>query len=311
MRTSSCPALARRGTVVYPAGHDTRYIIVGEPGMQNITVSGQMVRANIAGLQRSGCDWRELLASSGIREEELDDPACRIPIDRAVKLHRLALDALDDETLGLLNRRTPRGLLRQIALSAVHARSLDRALVRLVEITNLLENTFRYTVEPNGNHTVLRIDRIEESRPGDGFIVGWLLLIIHRFVGWLANDRIVPSEINFDFPAPPYHREYYYAYYGAPVRWETGEASILFRNSDLGLPIVQNESSVEGFIRRYPVDLFIPVEIGGSLSRKIRATVLDVLNTCHEVPAIDEVAERMDRHPRTLRRQLKLSLIHI
>lgn len=273
--------------------------------MNGVTISRQIVRENLAGLKRVHSDWRSVLQKSGIREEELNGPGGRLPIDRVMKLHRMTLNFLDDETLGLLERRTPRGFLRQVALSTVHTRTLDRALVRLVEMINLLENTFYYVLEKQNSQTTLYIRPIKNGNQNNDFIVGWLMSIVHRLLGWLANERIVPKGISFNFPTPHYHQEYYYAFYGSPIHYDASEACMIFRSCDLELAIVQNEASVERYIRRYPFDLLIPVEMGGPMSREVRTLVVDWLKHNHEMPSIEQIADSMQRHPRTLRRQLK------
>ena len=273
--------------------------------MNEISIHGQLVRELCAGLSKEYPDWREVLQECGIREQDLADPDRRFPIDKVVQLHRLTLKLLDDESLGQITRPLPRGFLRQIMLGVVHARTLDRALTRMVEMLNIFGSVFQYSLEDKGNQVTLNLAHADERNKVSEFTVYYLLSILHRSLGWLANQRVAPKEITVDFSPPPYHTEAYYVFYGAPVHYDCEQISMVFHARDLKLQIVQTEASVERYINRYPIDLFVPVEIGGRLSREVRELVVECLERNHEMPRIDEIAKRMNRHPQALRRALK------
>ncbi|MEM6584096.1 MAG: AraC family transcriptional regulator ligand-binding domain-containing protein, partial [Pseudomonadota bacterium] len=247
--------------------------------MEEISISARMIQENILGLKQVRSDWRAILKSCGMSEQGLALPTKRYPIGDAVKLHQAALKLLDDETLGLLEKPTPRGYFRLMVLALVHTRSLDAAVVRLVEFTNVFENTFQYSVETKGSNTILRLLPLDDSGADRVFITGWLMTIAHRLFSWLVNERIVPREVNFDFSVPDYHREFYYGFYGSTINYDQHVASLVYRSSDLDFPIVQTEASVESYIARFPVDFLIPVEMGGDLSREVRLLVMDNLKT--------------------------------
>jgi AraC-like DNA-binding protein len=273
--------------------------------MEEITIDAQMIRENIAGLQKFTSEWPAILGECGISDAGLACPGKRYPIGNAVTLHQTALRILNDETLGLLEKRTPRGFFRLLVLNMIHTRSLEASIVRLAEFMNLFENTFLYSVVKRGNSTVLQLSPTGDTAADRAFITGWLMTIAHRLFSWLVNERIVPRQVNFDFSVPEYHREYYYAFYGAAVNYDQEFASIVYRTSDLDLPIVQTEASVEKYIARFPVDFLIPVEMGGDSSREVRMLVMEYLKSQNEVPGIEEVSARLGVNPRSLRRQLK------
>jgi len=71
------------------------------------------------------------------------------------------------------------------------------------------------------------------------------------------------------------------------------------------LKIVKNEAEVESYLRRAPMDLYLPVHAGGKRTVKVRNQVNDSFSRTNKAPEFETLASNMALHPQTLRRQLK------
>ena len=108
-----------------------------------------------------------------------------------------------------------------------------------------------------------------------------------------------------DFPRPEYHEEFRHVYYGAPVLYSQTHYSIFFDKSYLDHEIVQNEASVESYVRRNPLDLFLPLDAGGTITQLTRRILRDLFADSFSAPTLNQVAEAMECSVQTLRRWLK------
>jgi AraC-like DNA-binding protein len=94
-------------------------------------------------------------------------------------------------------------------------------------------------------------------------------------------------------------------YYGAPVLFNQDCISLSFDNNYLEHPVVQNEASVENYVRRAPLDIYLPLNAAGDVSLEVRKQIQDMLTKTHFPLGLQELATRMQLNPQTLRRQLQ------
>ena len=270
-----------------------------------LTIDAQMINCSLEGARQANLDLKRLLHKCQIDEADLLTPGKRLPVDKVVRLQNYCTGLLSDEAAGLLSKPTAIGCLRYMALSVVHTRNLGRALERLAEFYDLFNNTFRIKIEHNQQSSRLVVERISEQSALNDYAVDNFLSIQHRFLGWLCDERIIPTEVAMDFPPPVYEREYRHIYYGAPVSFNQPQISLSFPRKLLGLPIVQTEASVEGFLRRAPLDIYLQIDARGHHSVVVRKQLLEGFESGCSAPSLESVAATMDTTPQTLRRRLR------
>lgn len=268
------------------------------------SLSSLIVSQVIEGVRQGDYNLEGLLDQCQITEKELSDRNQRIEIDKVVKLYKLCYQATQDESLCQFERRTELGTTRMMALSLLNTRTLGKAMQRMTEFNNLFHNSLRYSMSTSQGHTTFTVERIPGHKILTNHMVESGLTANHRFLGWLCNDRIILNQVTLDFPPPEYKDEYRYFYYGAPVLFNQSVTSMRFDSSYLDHRIVQSEASVESFIRRSPLDIHLPMNAGGALTRSIRLLTKESFTQRKLPPEFDDIALRMDFKPHTLRRRL-------
>ncbi|NIB42423.1 AraC family transcriptional regulator [Pseudomaricurvus alkylphenolicus] len=271
---------------------------------EKISVCAMIVVHSLEGMRQAGHDIPSLLKRCDISEKQLKKPKARVPVEKVVKLARLCSYQAKDELNCSLERPFLLGHFRIVALSLLQTRTLGCALQRLTEIYNLFDNSFRYSMNIGANQVEFRIERIAGHRIVNDHAIDSALLVAHRVVGWLCNERIILNQVTLDFPPPDYRAEYRHIYYGAPVLFKQPHNAFFFDTSYLDHPIVQNEASTESYARRAPLDLYLPMDAGGVLTQTVRTLIKQAFARHNAPPEFEQIATQMKYKPHTLRRRL-------
>ena len=163
---------------------------------------------SLRGAELKGFDLQRLLRKSGIDERLIQQPQARVPLEKFILLTRYTSGTMQDELHGLLQFPHRLGHFRSMALSAIHGGSLGEAMQRCVDFSNLFENSFVYKLHKNNQYAQYSITRIEGHKIQNAFAVESILTVMHRFAGWLINERIIPDQVGVDFSMPQHAEEY-------------------------------------------------------------------------------------------------------
>ncbi len=272
---------------------------------KSITISSRMIDHALAGARHHQLDMPRLLEKSGITEQQLREPDGRLPLEKVVKLLRHCNGAMDDELNGLLHAPVRVGSFRMMALAAVHSKTLGQALQRCIDFFNLFANSCHYELVIKRRHAEVILTRIAGQRVLDDYAINCILAVLHRFTGWLGNDRIILNQVKLDFAAPEYLSEFQYMFYGAPTLFNQDQISINFDKHYLAHPVVQTEAGVESYTRRAPMDAYLPVGAGGQWTMTVRSRLKDTFAKDRSMQTLEELAEALTMNSQTLRRRLK------
>jgi len=270
-----------------------------------ITISIPMLLQSLEGARLAGFDINRLLKKCDIEPELLEQSKTRIPLEKFVMLSRYTAGNMNDEFVGLLYKPIRLGYFHAMALGAVHAKSIENAFQRTIAFTNLFENSLHLELINHGKQTEFKISRYADQPVLNNFAIEYMLATNHRFIGWLANQRIILNQVKLDYPEPEHSSEYHYIFYGAPVLFEQSSISIFFDSNYLKLKIVKTEAEVESYIRRAPMDLYLPVHAGGKVTSRVRNRINSIFISTEKAPELNLLAKEMQLHPQTLRRKLK------
>lgn len=271
----------------------------------SISISAKLVDHSLNGARAAGMDIQRLLRKCGIDAQDFQRPKARIAVEKVVMLARYCNGAMEDELNGLLEYPVRLGNFRMMALTVVHADCLGAALERLVQYHNLFHNSFLYQLETDHERVSLRLERIPGHRVQDPFAVDWLLSISLRFLGWLVNRRLPLDAVSLDFSAPEYADEYRYIFHGAPVQFDSDRLQVEFSRNCLEFPVAQTEASVESYCRRAPMDIYLPLDVGGRSTVETEILLKEALFKRLIVLNLDNVADALNMKPQTLRRKLQ------
>ena len=272
--------------------------------LHSITIASPFVKQSLVGAIDVGYDVNSVLAQCGIPAQILQVPQARVTLDQFVQLLRKLVVLMNDEAIGLLERPLRRGHLKLMGYSVITADTIGESWHRAVRYLNLFENGFTSELQESGDYAEFRVRRRSKHAVKNSLIIEQQLMTLHRFHAWMANRRIPITRVSLDYPAPNHVDEYRFLFYSSPVTFNQPYNSITFDRSALNLPNTQSTTSLESFIKRAPLDLFIPLSNTPNLSSKIRVWLEEELKSSQRAPSLEEACSKFDLNGQTLRRRL-------
>ncbi len=303
------------------------------------TVAMHHVRAALRGAERSGLDVEMLLDRAGISAPLLQVEQARVSTDRFAQLIKELWLALDDEFIGSGPGSCRIGTFAMMCHATVHcSRDLRMALRRAAEFYALFPSGPRFRLvevevaaggpvltrgnvdgEPTTPNAVASNDGAASSQKGhvgeariefdltpdedpDRFRAETLLVVAHRFSGWLIRRRIPLLRVELAYPAPSHALEYDLLF-GVPCRFDAPVTAAVFDRALLDEPVLQDEAGIAAFLRRAPEDVLARIDYGSTSATRVRRLLGQSLpGGCMLTEG--EVAERLSVSPQTLRRHL-------
>jgi AraC-like DNA-binding protein len=261
-----------------------------------------------------------------------------VPTDRFAQLVKELWLALDDEFIGSAPASCRVGTFAMMCHATVHcSRDLRAALRRASEFYALFPAGPRFRlVEDVGADSPAAHDgspsgeaRIEFDLPAhedpDHFRAETLLVVAHRFSGWLIRRRIPLLRVDLAYPAPSHVLEYDLLF-GAPCRFDAPVTAAIFDQALLDEPVLQDEAGIAAFLRRAPQDVLARIDYGSTTATRVRRllgqsllreppfapppALLRPTQSTGQPPQTDamltesDVAARLSISPQTLRRHL-------
>lgn len=271
---------------------------------KQITINTEMILRMLEGPRNAGIDVDSLFERCKLNPETLTEPHYRMPVAAAVEILQRCGFQMNDEFLGLLALPIPPGYFRQSVLSTVHQSTLGLALARYLEFSNIFFNSLKFELKRRKHLVEIICTRDSHNKIKDDIAIECSIAVFHRLTGWLCNELVILSNVELDFPAPSYYKEYHYLFYGAPIQFNSKCNRITFDAHYLDLPIVQTEASAEIFIRRAPLDIFLPQDVQGDMSREIHEALRISFTKSQQPAELQDIAESMGISSQTIRRKL-------
>lgn len=259
------------------------------------------IRAIVTAYRRRGMDPASALAQAQIPPALLDDPHAGVTAAQMEVMSGVAMQELDDETLGWFSRRLPWGSYGMLCRASLTAPTLEVALKRWCRHHRLLtEDIVLAFTQQRGTATI----RIAEHTPlGElrEFCLVSTLRYLLGYLCWLVDSRIALSETTLPFAAPPHADAYRYLFPG-PVRFEADAAALAFDARYLELPVRRDEKALQTMLQRA-----LPLTV--LQYRRDRLLVHSVAQILAADPAAahtaEDIAAQLNTSVRTLHRQLK------
>ena len=266
------------------------------------TVPVSYVRVAVeVGLSR-GVDMNESLARAGISAALLADDRARCTPEQVTTLVRELWRLSNDEMFGLGAVPVPRGTFRLICYALITSPDVLTVCKRLAEFAPALPMLPRFTltVGPQSTRLEAHLGDIEDPHH---LITDFMLLLIHRFTGWLVGARIRLELVELPYPKPAVGAEEYDLIFGAPIQFGRPSAALVLDSALLTLPIIRDERELDEYLKHSPADLLARRDYGTTLSDQVRRILERGLRG--EWPTSDDVASRLSISPQHLRRLLR------
>jgi len=171
-----------------------------------------------------------------------------------------------DELLGIGPQRLPRGSLRLVALSSIHAPDLRAALARILEFVSVTAGIHgRLTVD--GDLASLSLDASGEMHV-DPILAFSATAAAHRFSSWLIDTPIDLRKLTFPFDVSHLASDYKIIF-GTPATTSADGISLTFDAHLLQRPAIRNEADLKKLLREAPGSLFYYEALASTLASRI------------------------------------------
>lgn len=264
------------------------------------TVAAGFVLGLLAGLQTRPDIVARLLAATGIAQEQLADPASRVPLGQYADLYNRIVAELADEGFGLFSRPMPPGSFEFLCRSVLGSPTLAEAIERAGRFLRLVLPDLAVSLALDSGSARLTLRETRPLSTGRVFAYEWLLRLLHALCSWLVGRSLVFDTVDFPYPAPPQASDYALIY-TARSTFDAPELSARFAASLLELPVRRDEAALQIFLAGAPGKIT-------TLYRRDREMVMRVRDLLRaalpQALSQAEVAARLHLSPRTLHRRL-------
>lgn len=250
-----------------------------------------------------GLDPVRMMQMAKLPIEALSDPDIFISLDSVATLLEESARQSRQEAFGLLLAETRRlsnlGVLALVVREEPTARAVVQSLARYMRIQN---RGLQLKVEDAGTlamiHLDLRLQRHGGARQG----IEMAVAITLRTLRALTNEVFKPERLSF-IHGRPRSLEVHRRVLGAPVDFSQSFDAIICRSRDLDLPIPSADPALSRAVRRW-LDAQLAEARDDPLDR-VRQVVRTLLPT--GACSVEQVAEHLGTHRRTLNRRLAIA----
>jgi len=278
--------------------------IIGLPmtdAIERHTVAMHFVSAAVAHLQPAAKE--RALAVAGIPAHLLDQPNARVPANAYSALWLAVARELDDEFFGLDRRGMKVGSFALICQAVLSCADLDRALKRMLRGFALFLDEVHGELHLEGGDAVVRLTNTISQEDDRRFADETLLILVHGLMCWLAGRRIPLRHVSFRHARPPYAREYTLMYCD-DLTFDAPQTAMHFEGRALSLPVSQDTSTLQHFLRTAPQSVFLKYRNEDSWSAQLRRRLRDSVGDAESWPVFEDLAGELRTTPTTLRRRL-------
>lgn len=269
--------------------------------MTSRTVPVTFVLAAIEAAAARGVDLAPVAADAGIPAVLLADDRGRCTPDQVTAFVRGMWRLAEDELFGMGRGPVPNGTFRLLCYALINSPDLATVFTRLAEFGPALPALPGFAIEIGAENTRLAVD-LEGIDDPYHLLTDFLLMLVHRFTGWLIGTRIALRRVELPYPQPPNAAEYDLIF-GAPIRFEAQCPALELPSAVLNLPIVRGERDLEEYLQHSPADVLARRDYGTTLGDQVRSILERGLHG--HWPSSGDVAMRLAISPQHVRRLLR------
>ena len=267
-------------------------------------LAARAVRPLLSGLRALGHDPAPLLALVELDESALAEPDSPIPMRTVIALLNHASERTGDPDLSLhLAEHAELGSFDLHVYAILSSPTLRAGYERLVRYQRLIHETSQVELAVAGKQATLRHrlpGGLAVPRQSAEFIIACWVRAGRAAIG----QDFAPVEVRFAHPAPPVVTSHA-RFFRAPVRFASGENSIVMSDALLDTPCVRADPALLSVLDRHALDRLAaaPAPATSRLADPARAALVDELGE-GQPPTAGRLAQRLRMSERSLNRAL-------
>jgi AraC-like DNA-binding protein len=242
-----------------------------------------------------------LMDAARVTDEDLRDSEARVPLASEIALWQTLAKLISDPEFGISGGQAFR--LRRMGLVGYVARfsaTLRGALHRVQRYGRLFTEAVEFRLE-EGRLEVALATAHPALGPGRAVAEGYRLAAVLEASRELTGVDIVPTIATFTYPQPSRtkaHRQHF----RCPLQFGAHTARVVFRTSDLDLPVVEADETLAGYLSKYAEQVLASLVRGEAMRHRVRTAIWSLLGD--GPPSLGHVAALLRMPPRTLQRRL-------
>lgn len=248
-----------------------------------------------------GINPKDILAGSGIKISELDDPyriittAQEIMIGR--RLAQLAPSHISGLDLGSHHHLISKG---KLGMAAMCCETAIDALKMMITYIDLISSYFQYDLTAEGKKGCVRMKELVSLDDFRIYIFETELVSLHTICAMIMDDVNVFQEMHVAYRAPDYAARYKEIFH-CPVFFGAPEHFITFDAKQLDKPLKHANTLTKKVLEQECRQLCQRLNEHTTVKDKIRH---ELLFPEEEFPTLDQLAHRINMPERTIRRKL-------
>ena len=281
----------------HPASQAPRPVAGPMAGTVSVRAVATIIDVGVA----AGIPRDTLMRAADATDKDLRDPDARLPVAAIIAVWEAIARRTRDPGFGVSAGASLR--VRQLGLLgyvACFSATLLGALRRIQRYDRLVTEEVEISLRESRPRGTLAIRRIAPGSPqplSQDYVLAAALQISRELTG----IDIVPVEVSFTYRRPT-SAVAHLRHFRCPLRFATPTAAMIFRRSDLSLPIVRADETLAGYLSKYAEVMLASLVRGSTMRHTVRAAIWSVL--ADGKPSLERVAAVLRIPPRTMQRRL-------
>jgi AraC-like DNA-binding protein len=241
-----------------------------------------------------------LLAGSGIKSADLNDPDMMITPKQEMAVFRKILELIPDPKLGLdVGRNYNVSANNKVAIPAMFCDTFLDYIRMMFQYIELTLSYFRYDLTTSGDLVYLKMEELIDLGDLRHFVTDRELMSVFMISNGVLGGNFRIQEIRLAFPRPD-HAPCYEELFRCLVCFNAEANTVIFSRDFLSRPLPMANSLSRHVYEMECKKLYSRLKEQGTTLEKIHQELL-----YHEgFPSFDQLARRLNVSPRTLRRHL-------
>lgn len=266
---------------------------------RNHTISIHFAKEVLNYFVNNSQEHNALLFLAGINSKLLKNPFARITPRQLSLLIKAIAKNLKDEFLGLASPIMPLGSFSLLARNALHCKNLFDVYKNTELALRSLSNSLVIELKLDKEQAQVCFKMTSSDSKNDIILTELVLLIWHRFPCWLTNQKIPLLEVGFPFDRTAHEKEYELMF-NAKINFNSNVANLVFPLHCLDFSCQRSSTELANYIEQLPELWFKRASFDESISQEC----LKYISLLDDAK-MEDVAKKMNRSVRTLRRNLK------
>jgi len=270
---------------------------------QTFTVAAGYMHRLIQSLINWGVSEEQIFAVSGLKKDQLQNPDDRIPVEKYVRLGRMASELTHVPEIGLiLGQHADFESIGIIFQLAINCNTVRESLLHIARYSDLGVEVYKAGLE-EGNEFAEWSQQCISSRYLCVPLIEFESCQKLRVCKLVLGEKFRPVQMKFQHSRPDYVYKYHQIFQ-APLLFDQEKSAIVFQKEYLDMPNPSPKPYVKRVLARHAGILARELERNKLFTDKIRRIVLRRLGSGSV--SLEMIAKELNVSTRSIRRRLRI-----